>query len=78
MLKTAVRSGAMSLSLGAAAMFAGSALADESAIPETTGVVRLLRADLKAVAEGGDPTGVFRAPGGETIATTAGNWFEDA
>ena len=34
-----------------------------------------LRAEADAVAQGRDPVGVSRTPGGETITSQAGNWF---
>ena len=36
---------------------------------------KMLRAELKAIADGRDPAGVTRAPGEELITSNAGNWF---
>jgi nitrite reductase/ring-hydroxylating ferredoxin subunit len=38
---------------------------------------KMLRTDLKAVAEGRDPTGIARTPGKELVPSAAGNWFSD-
>lgn len=36
---------------------------------------KMLRRQLKAIAEGRDPAGLARRPGEELITSTAGNWF---